>query len=344
MPMPLARTVVVSLVAAVAGAAVVHAPAARAQEKLVVALNWTPGGDHVALYYAKKMGWYAKDGLDVDLQAGKGSVGSIQRVAVNNAQVGLADMGVVFSSMGKGANVVLIQNIYANSALGMYWLKSSGIKSIKDFPGKKIGVPAGDAQRALWPALAKANGIDPNSVTWVNVDPSGKLPALKSRAIDITTNFYNLHHIMTRELKDDMGFLSWPSAGMNPYGLSVIVNGDYLKTKRDVVEKFNKTTQRAYLECAREPKPCVDALVGAVTGLQFDEQMINWRLTMMLMSDRTSRSVALGWMDPKRMADDYALVQTYLGLDKPFDVKTAYTNDLLDQGVKMIEVAEPKLN
>ena len=77
----------------------------------------------------------------------------------------------------------------------MYWLKSSGIKGIKDFPGKKIGNPAGDGARVMWPALAKANGIDPKSVTWVNIDANSKLSALKSKSIDVTTSFYNIHHI-----------------------------------------------------------------------------------------------------------------------------------------------------
>ena len=35
------------------------------------------------------------------------------------------------------------------------------------------------------------------------------------------------------------------------------------------------------------------------------------------------------------MQDDYALVRDYIGLDKPFDVKSAYTNEFLDRSVRM---------
>ena len=42
-----------------------------------------------------------------------------------------------------------------------------------------------------------------------------------------------------------------------------------------------------------------------------------------------------GIHDDARMASDYALVAEYIGLDKPFDVKTVYTNELLDRSVKM---------
>ena len=53
------------------------------------------------------------------------------------------------------------------------------------------------------------------------------------------------------------------------------------------------------------------------------------------MSDRWSKGVALGILDDQRMAADYDLVKTYIGLDKAFDVKVAYTNEFLDRSIKM---------
>jgi NitT/TauT family transport system substrate-binding protein len=35
------------------------------------------------------------------------------------------------------------------------------------------------------------------------------------------------------------------------------------------------------------------------------------------------------------MKQDYELVQTYLGMEKPFDVQTAFTARMLDTSVKM---------
>ena len=35
------------------------------------------------------------------------------------------------------------------------------------------------------------------------------------------------------------------------------------------------------------------------------------------------------------MADDYELVKTYVGIEKPYDVKTIYTNEFLDPSIKM---------
>ncbi|HEV2430101.1 MAG TPA: ABC transporter substrate-binding protein [Burkholderiales bacterium] len=316
-----------------AAAALLAAPAAA--QKIDFILNWVPGGDHAPYYYAKKLGWYEKEGIDLNLEPGKGSMLAVQRVGAAQNPVGLADMANVLIGRGKGADSVGVFNVYANSPQGLYWLKSSGIKGIKDFPGKKIGNPAADGARPMWPALAKANGIDPKSITWVNVDANAKLAALKARSIDITTSFYNIHHIFQRELGDDMGFVAWRDIGLNPYGNSVIVNADYLKKNKEAVAKFVRVTQRAFAECVKQPKPCVQALVDANGALKFDNELTNWELVEVLMSDKISQTVALGWHDDARMKADYELVRDYVGIDKPFDVKTVYMNEFLDKSIKM---------
>jgi NitT/TauT family transport system substrate-binding protein len=310
-------------------------PAFAAEQKLDFILNWVPGGDHAPYYYAKKMGWYKDAGIDLNLEPGKGSAVAVQKVGAGADPIGLADMANALVLKSKGADTVGVFNVYANSPQGLYWLKSSGIKSVKDLAGKKIGNPAGDGARTIWPALAKANGIDPNSVTWVNIDANSKLAALKAKSIDATTSFYNIHHIFKRELGDDMGFVAWKDAGLNPYGNTIIVNADFLAKNKPLIAAFVKVTQKAFAACVATPKPCVQALIDANGALQFDNEMQNWELVEVLMSDKFSRSVALGYLDPDRMAADYDLVKTYVGLDAPFDVKTVYTNEFLDRSIKM---------
>ena len=90
-----------------------------AQTKLDFILNWVPGGDHAPYYYANKMGWYAKEGLQVNLEPGKGSALSVQKVGAGANPIGLADMGNVLVGRGKGAEMVAVFNVYANSPQGV---------------------------------------------------------------------------------------------------------------------------------------------------------------------------------------------------------------------------------
>jgi len=333
----IAKLALATLVAPVAFAAEATA------QKLTFTLNWVAGGDHAPYFYAQKMGFYKQAGLDVDFETGRGSAASAQKVGAGQSQLGLSDMAGVLLFRGKGVDAVGVMNVYANSPQGLYWLKSSGIRGVNDLAGKKIGNPAGDGARTMWPALAKKVGMDPSSVTWVNIDANAKLGALKSRTIDATTSFFNLHHVFARELGSDMGFLAWKDAGVNPYGNSIIANGAWLSANRDKADKFVKVTQKAFADCAKTPEPCIQALVEANGALLYQNELDNWHLVTILMNDETSRTVALGWHDDKRMADDYKLVDEYLKMERPYDVKTAYTNEFLDKNVKMPPIHPPKL-
>ncbi len=257
---------------------------AAAADAITITLNWVAGGDHAPYYYARKLGWYKNAGIDLDVQQGRGSSMAAQRVGAGASQLGLVDMGVMLDARGKGADLVAVMNVYANSAQGIYWLKSSGIHGVADLAGKRLGSPPGDAVRVMWPAFAKANGLDPNSVTWVNIDANAKLAALKSRAIDATTSFFNIHHIFKRKLGDDMGFVRWSEAGVQQYSNSIVVNGAYLKDHEDAVGRFVKVTQQAFAAClrdpepcVRDPEPCVRALTEANGALQYDNEMMNCR-------------------------------------------------------------------
>ncbi len=325
---------------ALAALALDAAPAAA--QRINFALNWVAGGDHAPYFFALRQGWYREAGIEVDFEQSRGSAVSAQRVGAGTSQLGLSDMAVVLSARGRGAELVAVMNVYANSPQGMYWLRSSGIRSIRDLAGRRIGNPPGDAARVMWPALARANGIDPASVTWVNIDANAKLAALRAGTIDATTSFFNLHHVFSRELGDNMGFLAWRDAGLNPYGNSIIANAAYLRANRERVAAFVRVTQRAFRTCVDTPAPCIEALVAAHGALRVDNETTNWQLVTVLMSDEISRTRALGWHDDARMANDFRLVQEFVGLERPFEIRDAYTNEFLDTNIRMVAVEPPR--
>jgi NitT/TauT family transport system substrate-binding protein len=325
------RALVVACCALIASAG--SAVFAADLEKIDVTLNWTPGGDHSPFFYAIQQGWYRDAGIDLNVEFGKGSGFAVQKVGSGASQMGVADMTTVLQGRGKGADVVGVMVIYANSPFGFYWKKSSGIRSVADFKGKKIGNPPADAARAMWPLLAKVMGLEPQDVTWVNIAPEAKVASLQSGAIDVTTDFYNFHSGYRKTFGSDMGFYAPRDHGFNPYGNSIIVNGAYLKTHRALVDRMVKVSQRAYAACVTDEDPCV-AELARVASQNPEFVRANWDLVQELMSNRTTRTVALGYFDPKRMRDDYNAVAQVFQV-QAFDVQSAYTNDFLDKSIKM---------
>jgi len=307
----------------------------QAGQSVSLVLNWTPAADHSPIYYAKSQGWYEKAGIDLSIEVGKGSAISALKVGSGAAPFGISDLATMLVARSKGADDVALMSIYANTGQTFYWLKSSGVTGPKDFAGRKIGNSPGDASRVMWPAFAKATGLAPDSVSFVNIGPTAKSAALKSHAVDVISDFYNSHDIKLREFGSDLGSLNWKEIGLNSYGNSIIVNGAFLEKNPKLAEDFVRITQKAYAACVADFEPCLKVLLEQVSGLDREEQLMQWRRIKELMTDEFTTTKGLGWIDGERMKKDYDLVQTYLSIEKPFAVETAFTTRLLDPAVKM---------
>src|SRR4051812_6832837 len=322
-------------IAGVALAVLVPSLAVHAAEPVNLMLNWAPTADHSPFYYAKAQGWYEKAGIDLTIEVGKGSGVSSLKVGSGGSPFGIADLATMLVARSKGADVVALMSIYANTGQTFYWLKSYGVDGPKTFPGHKIGNPPGDASRVMWPAFAKAAAIAPDAVSFVNVGPTAKIAALKSHTVDIISDFYNEHDLKVIEFGADLGFVNWKDIGLNPYGNSLIVNGAYLAKNPKIAEEFVRVSQKAFAACVTDVAPCLKALLDQVSGLDKENQERQWERIKYLMTDEFTTSKGLGWIDGERMKKDYDLVNTYLGMEKPFAVETAFSTKLLDPSVEM---------
>ena len=95
------------------------APCAAA-EAVNLILNWTPTADHSPFYYAKSQGWYEKAGIDLTIEVGKGSGVSSLKVGSGGSPFGIADLATMLVAKSKGADVVALMSIYANTGQTFY--------------------------------------------------------------------------------------------------------------------------------------------------------------------------------------------------------------------------------
>ena len=118
--------------------------------------------------------WFAEEGIDLEVILGQGSNFSVQSVDTGKAVFGIADAPVAITARAKGAKVKIIGIIFDKHPNCMYYWKDSGIKEPKDLVGKKVGVPAADGHKIMFPAFAKIIGIDPSKVEFINIEPAAK--------------------------------------------------------------------------------------------------------------------------------------------------------------------------
>lgn len=238
-------------------------PDALAQTKVKFTLDWVFQGPTSPFLLAEQKGYYKAEGLDVTLDSGQGSAGAVQRVATGAYDMGFADINslVEFNVKNPDQRIKTVMMAYDHGPFGVYALKKSGIKTPKDIEGKKLGAPAFDASFRLFPAFAKATGIDITKVTMVNMEPRLREQSLIQGSVDVISGHYfsSFLDLKARGVPaDDIVVMRYADFGMDFYGNAVIASKAMLE-KPDVIKGFVRATIKAWIEVAKDPKAGVAA-------------------------------------------------------------------------------------
>src|SRR5947199_9167403 len=160
-----------------AGLPVAAGNAAAADPPVTFQLNWMAGGPNAGFAAAVAEGYYKDAGLDVTLVQGNGSGNTAQLVANGRAQLAYADAVAVSQLIAKGAPMKILATVYQSNPNEVSALKKTGIRSVKDLAGKKVGVPSGSSQTTMLPLFLKANGLKESDMTLMNMPPTAMVPA-----------------------------------------------------------------------------------------------------------------------------------------------------------------------
>ena len=319
------------LVAVVLVALALGTPSAQpAPQKVVFALNWFPVGDHAAYWVALEKGYYRQRGLDVDMQNSKGSGDSIAKVDTGRADVGLADSAVVIASAARGTRIKVVGMVFDKSPLNIWSRKEAPITKPKDLEGKSVAAPPGDGQRQMFPAFARLNGIDASKVTWVNVEPAAKVPALAEKRVDAVADYTTGLPFYEKAIgKGNAVMLPWADHGFDMYSMSIIASEKTMKERGPVLKAFLEASYLGWRDVMSDPKSALEIFKKRVPEIDVSIIEPNMMMGLDLMkTDRYAKN-GIGWMEEKKMCDSVDLVNTYMGVPTKVECKAVYTNEFL---------------
>ena len=266
------RGVVLSALAAVCAAAL---PALAQDTPIKFQLDWRYEGPAALFLVPLAKGYFKAEKLDVAVDAGNGSGGTVTRVASGAYDMGFADMAALMEFQANNPAApnkpVAVMMVYNNTPAAVLALKKSGIKAPQDLTGRKLGAPVFDAGRKAWPIFAKANGI--GSVAWTAMDPTLRETMLVRGDIDAITgfSFTSLLNIEARGVKaDDVIVLPYPSHGVKLYGNAIIVSQPFLQKNPEAVKAFLRAFTKGTKDVIADPKAAI-ATLKARDGLVNEE-------------------------------------------------------------------------
>ena len=330
------------LAAAVTGLAL--AGSASAQTHIPFALDWRFEGPAAPYFMANSRGYFADEGLTVEITPGQGSLDAIPKVATGAFPLGFADMSSLmrFLDQNPGAPVIGVMVMYDAPAFAIVGRRSLGINEPSDLEGRVLGAPPPDGAWAQFPVFAAETGIDVSRITIEPVGFPTREPMLAGGQVAAVTGFSFTSFLNTSRLgvpEDDIIVMLMSDYGLELYGNVIIVNTDFAAANPEAVTGFLRAVARGVRATVADPEAGVDSLISANPAL--DRELELRRLELALRDNIMTgwvRENGLGNIDPERFARSIEQVRMTYTFENEADPSMFFTDAFLpDDGSRMIE-------
>ena len=228
-------------------------------------LDWRFEGPAALFLVPVAKGYFKDAKVDVTVDAGNGSGGTVTRVASGTYDMGFADLAAMMEFHANNPDApnkpVAVMMVYNNTPAAVMALKKSGIKTPADLNGKKLGAPVFDAGRRAFPIFAKANNI--SGVQWTAMDPPLRETMLARGDEDAITgfSFTSLLNLEARGVKlEDVVTLPYPSYGVKLYGNLIIASPKMIKENPAAVKAFLSAFAKGVKDTIAKPEAAIETL------------------------------------------------------------------------------------
>ena len=295
-----------------------------------VVLDWFPWSNHAGLFIAKDRGYFAAEGLDVDIHPPADPSTILQTVATGRDDFGINYQTGVMIARQEGVPVVSIAAIVQHPLNSVMTLKSSGITEPKDLAGKTVGWPGIPDNEYLLATMLKSQGMSLKDVELVNVG-FDLVPALISKKVDAIVGAYWVHESISAINQGfPVNIMRMEHYGVPDfYELVLVTSEKKIKENPELVQRFVRAVSRGYQDAIADPQGAVELLkrVRPEVDLAIESPGVD-----LLAPLWNSEQGVFGWQEEKRWVEFAEWMQETGLLKQTGDVKAAFDNSFVAAG------------
>ena len=237
-------------------------PDGQLQEFQVV-LDWYPNAIHAFLYEAIDKGYFADEGLDVQIQFPANTNDAISLTAAGKADVGIYYLHDV--AMARANQQIPVKSIGAVTQGPLNVFVSLGEKNITtpaDLAGKTIGTPGTETSNAMVHYVAQQAGLSEEDYTLMDVG-FDLMSAMTTGNVDATIGCMVNHEVpQLRQEGFTVNVFSPTDYGVPNYYEMVFVTGeDQIDTEPEALQGFLRACQKGFEEVKAHPEEYIDLLL-----------------------------------------------------------------------------------
>lgn len=291
--------------------------------------NWYIGGLHTPFYLARERGYYAEQGIDLEIGEGAGSAKTVQLVANKSDTFGMADAGSLMLAAAKDAPAKAIMSLLNTSGFGVIFLKESGIQTIKDLEGKSLAVTPGDALTQLWPAVVAANNLNADKIQLVQMDAAAKPVAVMEKRVDALLGGIDDQFFLIKYKGFEPGQIRFADVGVNTIGMTILVHPDLIKENAEAIRGFVRATIRGWEEAKKDPDAAVQAALKVKPDLNAQSTRDQLMVDISLLESPGTKGKPIGYGAPEEWEQTLQLMKKYRDLQTDKPASFFYTNEFI---------------
>lgn len=295
-------------------------------------MSWHPDSDYAPFLLAGDKGFYAEEGLEVEVLPGRGSVLSTKLVAIEENDFGLASGSTTLIARTKGMPLKVLAIVKQKSPASVVYRKDLGIKSPKDLEGKTVACAPQSTKRQQFIAFCKKQGVDIEKITFVSVSTSQEIKLLLSGKVDAALMFSDTIDAILKKkgLSEDFEKMLFDDYGIHLYGHTIITHENMVKNHPDLVRKFVKATVRAWEYAINHPEEAIDVLIKYYPEIDKASELDKFRGELQLSENEVTEEHGFGYQTKERWEEVQDLLYGLEIIKTKIDVTTLYTNEFLE--------------
>lgn len=226
-------------------------------ERLTLMLDWLPNPNHVPLYVAQAEGFFAQEGLEVELLVPGNPADPAKLAAAGRVDLAITTGLNLIVARDAGLPLRALGALIQHPLGGLLALKGR-ITRLEDLRGKRIGYALEPEEPVLWRAMLGCVGLGPQDYELINVG-FNTVSALLSGAVEAIGAFRNYEKILVELQGQETVF--FPMEGYcipDNYELVFVASEATISRRPEMLRGFLTALARAIELTLRDPNRAID--------------------------------------------------------------------------------------
>lgn len=255
--------------------ALLAAAPAMAADKMTLLLDWFVNPDHGPIIIAQENGYFAEQGLEVDIIPPADPSAPPRLVAAGQADLAVSYQPQLHLQIHEGLPLKRVGTLVATPLNCLLVLRDGPIASPADLKGKKVGFSVAGVEEAILGAVLGNHGVSVDEIEMINVNFSLS-PSLMSGQVDAVIGAFRNFELNQMDIEGVSGRCFYiEEEGVPSYDeLIYIANPDRMDS--DKVARFLAATEKATQFIVNNPEKSWEIFAATSTELQDELNARAW--------------------------------------------------------------------